>query len=320
MGILKQKHKVIAKHLSCAAVLKESLKRIAKQSNMTRQKEKHYIPIIGIHDFRKNQIAGRNEILFNELNGENIIDHAHKHDFFIINLFEEASGNHHIDSIDYPIGNKEIHILFPGQMHKWHINENSKGFQLMIEHEFLEQFAPFFRFTFTNYQNNPVIKLSDDAFAKIQYEFIAIKQELKSKNSLINLLQARSAVIAAIVSAEAEAAFDEFKVYQSNERLAKFNMLIDEYYKKQRSVSFYAEKLHISANYLNILCKRNLKVSATQLIHQRIITEAKRLLQTQQLSIKEITYDLGFTNNAYFSIFFKNQTGITPLEYRKANL
>lgn len=277
----------------------------------------HHIPTIGIQDFRKDQIAGRTEILFNELIGEKIIKSVHKHDFFIINLFEEATGTHTIDSVEYTISNKEVHILFPGQIHKWHIHENSKGYQLMIARSFLEQFAPFFRFSFTNYQNNPVIKLSDEAFTKIQQEFIAIQEELKSKNSLINLLQARAAVIAAIVSAEAEALFEEFKVYQSNERLAKFNMLIDEYYKTQRSVSFYAEKLHISANYLNILCKRHLKISASQLIHQRILTEAKRLLQDRKLSIKEITYDLGFTNNSYFTIFFKNQTGITPIEFRK---
>lgn len=284
---------------------------------MTRHKSKHFIPIIGLHDFRKDQIAGRSEILFNELTGEKIIEQPHKHDFFIINLFKQASGFHNIDSIDYMIGNKEIHILFPGQMHKWHINKGSSGYQLMIDHAFLEQFAPFFRFSFTNYQNNPVIKLSDDSFQKIKYEFDAIKNELQSENSLIHLLQARAAVIAAIVSAEAESTFTEFKVYQSHERLAKFNMLIDEFYKTERSVAFYAEKLHISPNYLNILCKKNLKVSATQLIHQRIATEAKRLLQNKKLNIKEITFELGFTDNSYFSIFFKNQTGITPSEFRK---
>lgn len=279
-------------------------------------KGKHFVPIIGLQDFRKDQIAGRHEILFNELIGERIIEQPHKHDFFIINLFEKASGFHNIDSVNYPIGDKEIHILFPGQMHKWHIHEGCTGYQLMIEHSFLEQFAPFFRFSFTNYQNNPVIKLSNESFEKIQYEFNAIKLELKSENSLIHLLQARAAVIAAIVSTEAESSFTEFKVYQSHERLAKFNELIDEFYKQERSVAFYAEKLHITPNYLNILCKKNLKVSATHLIHQRIATEAKRLLQNKKLNIKEITFELGFTDNSYFSIFFKNQTGMTPSEFR----
>ncbi len=274
------------------------------------------VPIISIQSFRKGQLAGRDELLFNELHGERHIDKPHKHDFFVIILFDKASGTHNIDSKDYPIDDKEIHILFPGQMHKWQINDGTIGYQLMTEHSFFEQFAPYFRFSFTNYQNHPVIKLSDEAFSKLMYEFNAIKEELKSENSLVHLINARAAVIAAIVSKEAEQIFTEFKVYQSNPRLAKFNMLIDEFYKEEKSVIFYAEKLHISANYLNILCKKHLKVSATQLIQQRIIIESKRLLKSGDLSIKEIAFDLGFTDHAYFSNFFKTQTNITPSEFR----
>lgn len=274
------------------------------------------VPIINIQSFRKGQLAGRDELLFNELYGERHIDKPHKHDFFVIILFDKASGMHNIDSKDYPIDDKEIHILFPGQMHKWQINDGTIGYQLMTERSFFEQFAPYFRFSFTNYQNHPVIKLSDEAFSKLMYEFNAIKEELKSENSLVHLINARAAVIAAIVSKEAEQVFTEFKVYQSNPRLAKFNMLIDEFYKEEKSVVFYAEKLHISANYLNILCKKHLKVSATQLIQQRIIIEAKRLLKSGDLSIKEIAFDLGFTDHAYFSNFFKAQTNITPSEFR----
>ena len=274
------------------------------------------IPIISIKSFRKGQLAGRDELLFNELHGERHIDKPHKHDFFVIILFDKASGTHNIDSKDYPIDDKEIHILFPGQMHKWQINDGTIGYQLMTERSFFEQFAPYFRFSFTNYQNHPVIKLSDEAFSKLMYEFNAIKEELKSENSLVHLINARAAVIAAIVSKEAEQIFTEFKVYQSNPRLAKFNMLIDEFYKEEKSVVFYAEKLHISANYLNILCKKHLKVSATQLIQQRIIIEAKRLLKSGDLSIKEIAFELGFTDHAYFSNFFKAQTDLTPSEFR----
>lgn len=273
-------------------------------------------PLFGLQKFRNEQIAGRHEILFNELKGEKIIDKPHAHDFFMINLFETSSGTHNIDAIDYPVGNKEVHILFPEQTHKWHLDSNTIGYQLMMKQDFLEQFAPYFRYSFTNYQNNPVIQLNKDAFEKLKYEFTAIKEELETEKSLLNLLQARAAVIAAIVSTQAELAFTEFKIYQTNDKLANFNMLIDAYYKKDKTVSFYAEQLNITANYLNILCKKHLKVKAIQLIHQRVLTEAKRLLQNKKLSIKEITYNLGFSDFSHFSRFFKNQAGVTPSEFR----
>ncbi|TDS64251.1 helix-turn-helix domain-containing protein [Myroides indicus] len=278
------------------------------------------IPVVSIQGYRQEQSAGREELLFNELHGKRHIDKPHKHDFFIIILFDRASGTHSIDSKDYTIGNREIHVLFPGQIHKWDINDGTIAYQLMIERAFFEQFAPFFRFSFTNYQNHPVIKLTNNAFAMLMYEFDAIKEELNNDDSLVHLINARAAVIAAIVSKQAEHTFTEFKVYQSNPRLAKFNMLIDEFYKEQKSVAFYAEQLHISANYLNILCKKNLKVSASGLIQQRVCTEAKRLLQIERLlSIKEIAFELGYADHAYFSNFFKTQTGVTPTEFREKN-
>lgn len=275
------------------------------------------IAVMGIQGFREGQLAGRDEILFNELHGARVIEEAHAHDFFTINLFDRAQGVHHIDSIAYPIGNHQVHVLFPGQLHKWDIKASTIAYQLMIERRFFEQFAPYFRFSFTNYQNHPVIQLSDHAFGLLHYEFDAIKSELERENSLVHLISARAAVIAAVVSREAENAFTAFKVYQSNTRLATFNTYIDEFFKSQKSVSFYAEKLHISANYLNILCKKHLKISATQLIQQRVLTEAKRLLQSTSLSVKEIAFELGFADHAYFSNFFKSQTGVSPSEFRE---
>ncbi|ETN96260.1 AraC family transcriptional regulator [Zhouia amylolytica AD3] len=280
-------------------------------------KKRDDAPLISIEGFRKGQIAGREEIIFNELHGARSIDKPHKHDFFIIILFDQGNGIHNIDSLDYPIGDHEIHVLFPGQMHKWEIQRETIAYQLMVEKSFFEHFSPYFRFSFTNYQNHPVIQLSEQAFKLLLYEFIAIKNELKQPQSLVQLISARAAVIAAIVSREAEYTFTEFKVYQTNPRLAKFNLLIDEFFKEHKFVAFYAEKLNVSANYLNILCKKHLKVSATTLIQQRVITEAKRLLQSTTLSIKEIAFTLGFTDHAYFSNFFKSQTGITPSGFRE---
>ncbi len=278
--------------------------------------DKNVIPTLDMHCFREEQFAGKKELLFNEILGEKIIEKAHKHDFFIIILFDHASGIHNIDSVDYSIGNREVHVLFPEQIHKWHIQEGSMGYQLMIDKTFLEQFAPAFRYSFTNYQNHPVIRLSNEAFEKLLYEFNAIRDELLLTQPVNQLISARAAVIAALVSKEAEFDIEEFKVYQTNPRLAKFNWLIDKFYKEQKSITFYAEQLNISANYLNILCKKNLKVSANKLIHQRITLESKRLLQTSERSIKEIAFDLGFSDHAYFSNFFKNQTGLNPSQFR----
>lgn len=278
--------------------------------------ENIFTPVIGIQEFRKGQTAGRKELLYNELHGEKHIDKPHKHDFFIIVLFDNASGIHHIDFKDYVIGNRQVHILFPDQVHKWNIELKTTGYQLMIDKVFFEKFSSYFRFSFTNYINHPVIPLSDNDFNLLKYEFDAIRHELQAEQSLQDIIIARAGVIAAIVSKAAEQLFANAKVYQLNSRLNAFNLLIDQFFKEEKLVTFYASKLNVSANYLNILCKKDLNISATGLIRQRVLLEAKRLLRVTDLSIKEIAFELGFVDHAYFSNFFKNQTGVTPTAFK----
>lgn len=279
-------------------------------------KENFQAPMMTLECFRRDQVAGKQEVVFNELNGPRKIADAHKHDFFIINLFGTAKGVHRIDGVDHRIGDRQVHVLFPEQVHTWDIPECTDGFQIMVEKSFFEKFAPFFRFSFTNYQKFPIIPLSDESYDELIYEFAAIKKELARQDSLISLVSARASVIAAIISREAELVFDDFSVYASIPKLAGFNYLIDIHYRDEKTVGFYAEKLHITSNYLNVLCKKGLNTSATKLIYQRIITEAKRLL-TFDLSVKEIAFDLGFADHAYFSNFFKKQTGFTPTEFKR---
>jgi YesN/AraC family two-component response regulator len=186
----------------------------------------------------------------------------------------------------------------------------------MIGRDFFESFSSSFRFSFIQYHDHPVIQLSVESYNLLHYEFNAIKNELDDKDCLPELISSRTAVIASIISKEASKIFSDLDIYQTEPRIAKFQELIDLFFKDEKLVSFYAAKLHISANYLNILCKKHLKISATQLIQQRIILEAKRLLKATSLSVKEISFDLGFVDHAYFSNFFKTQTALTPSHFR----
>lgn len=283
---------------------------------MARTEKNAHFPLLGLQEFSKDQLKDNDQLLFNELHGERHIEKPHWHDFFIIILFDQAKGIHNIDFKEHKICNRQIHLLFPGQVHKWHIEPDTKGYQLMIDRDFFQRFSPSFRFSFAEYQNHPVIQLEPDAFKLIHYEFNAIKEELLREDSLLELISSRTAVIASVISKEAGRLFACQELYSTDPRIIKFQQLIDVFFKKEKLVSFYASKFHISANYLNILCKKHLKVSATQLIQQRTILEAKRLLKATALSIKEIAFELGFVDHAYFSNVFKTQTGVTPSEFR----
>ena len=92
--------------------------------------------------------------------------------------------------------------------------------------------------------------------------------------------------------------------------------LVEEHFRKERLIAFYADKLAITPDRLNDHVKRATGVTAGHLIRQRVLTEAKRQLVFTGQPIHEVSYDLGFADPSHFARFFRKQTGTTPQEFR----
>ena len=92
--------------------------------------------------------------------------------------------------------------------------------------------------------------------------------------------------------------------------------LVEEHFRTQRLIGFYAGKLAITPDRLNDHVKRVSGVTAGHLIRQRVLTEAKRALVFTSQPIHEISDDLGFADPSHFARFFRKQTGTTPHEFR----
>ena len=95
-------------------------------------------------------------------------------------------------------------------------------------------------------------------------------------------------------------------------RVDELRRLVDEHFRKERLISFYAEKLAMTPDRLNDHVKRATGVTAGHLIRQRVLTEAKRQLVFTNQAIHEIAYDLAFSDPSHFARFFRKQTGMTP--------
>lgn len=104
---------------------------------------------------------------------------------------------------------------------------------------------------------------------------------------------------------------------RADARVERLRKLIDEHFRKERLVSFYAGKLAMTADRLNDHVKRATGVTAGHLIRQRVLTEAKRQLVFTGQAIHEIAYDLAFSDPSHFTRFFRKQTGTTPQTFRE---
>lgn len=98
--------------------------------------------------------------------------------------------------------------------------------------------------------------------------------------------------------------------------LKKYQVHIDVHFREWHEIGNYAGLMNLSAGHLSEMVKMQSGKPAIKHIHDRLVLEAKRLLFHTELSLKEIAFDLGFSDASYFSRFFKRETGQSPANYR----
>lgn len=137
-----------------------------------------------------------------------------------------------------------------------------------------------------------------------------LAKELALK-SLVRLLLIRIARLSFKRSASRTVNSEDLRLFR------RFTDMIEEHFEEQWHLPQYTTEMAISESRLNQTCQRIANTSPKKLIHDRVIQESKRLLIFSNLSSNEICYQLGFSDPAYFSRFFKKHTGMTAQQFRK---
>jgi AraC family transcriptional activator of pobA len=168
---------------------------------------------------------------------------------------------------------------------------------------------------------HPLVPLKDMSEAK---RLSGLCAELEEESSLARegyrlAMRALLALIAIEVVrlAASRARSGSVTLSRTDARVEQLRKLIDEHFRKERLISFYAEKLAMTADRLNDHVKRATGVTAGHLIRQRVLTEAKRQLVFTNQPIHEIAYNLAFSDPSHFTRFFRKQTGTTPQAFRE---
>ncbi|HMP93755.1 MAG TPA: helix-turn-helix domain-containing protein [Phnomibacter sp.] len=110
---------------------------------------------------------------------------------------------------------------------------------------------------------------------------------------------------------EAQQQDSRFTVYR------QYHVLVEQHYKQQHQVQFYAGLLHKSPKTLSNMFALYGKKTPLQVIQERIVTEAKRLFYYTDKSVKEIAEELGFEEPSHFSRFIKAQTALSPGQLKR---
>lgn len=100
--------------------------------------------------------------------------------------------------------------------------------------------------------------------------------------------------------------------------LQRYRTLLEQHFRAHEPVRFYATQLGVTADHLSRVCRANTGTGALELMHERVLLEARRLLAYSAATVAEIARDVGFDDPGYFSRFFVKLTGQSPSAYRTA--
>ena len=169
----------------------------------------------------------------------------------------------------------------------------------------------------------PILNTNDQQATNNLHLIDIFKEELEkddsTKGDMLKLLLKR--LIIKCVRLGKEQLFNEQEPPdEETDIIRKYQALVEKYFRSKQKVADYAELLFKSPKTLSNTFKKLHTATPLQIIQERIVLEAKRQLFYTDKSIKEITFELGFTEPAQFSRLFKNVVGISPSEFQKRQL
>jgi len=280
------------------------------------------VSILDIHQFYDHDSA--EDFYANTLEDHLLTRHKdialpHSHNFYLAILFTEGSGIHEVDFSAYDVTPGALFFLNPGQTHHWELSDDTKGFiffhtrafyELQYTHSTLGQF-PFYY----SMHNAPYINLNSADTNKMTFLFESVYSENHSLNTLKTQALANLLSLIYIQSTRIYLSQNPVAVATENPyygKFRKFETLIEQHFKYEKSPAAYASLMAITSKHLNRITQAVTNKTATDVIVDRVLLEAKKEMILQRASLSQIAESLGYNDYAYFSRLFKTKTGETP--------
>jgi len=252
-------------------------------------------------------------------------DPTHKLTYYDITLITEGQGAFHLNDCACKFQPDVILCSIPGDIRAWQINQTVNGYALIFEEEFLISFFNDAHFlnnlSYLHPQRNTFCLHVDTTLAtRLHQLFQQIKTEIdipiaKDHHMLRALLY--EVLIWLNRAFNQSGNIPSAKNRASNRHIHAFTQFVNMDCCSQRNTQYYADKLCITANYLNEVVQNAYGISAKLYIQNKVMQEAKKLLIYTTFSISEIADKLNYSTPSYFVRSFHRHTGLTPTQFRE---
>ncbi len=254
------------------------------------------------------------------------IQKPHRHDFYILLFITHGTGTHIIDFKPFPVQPNTVFFLTPGQVHSWQLSSDTDGFIIFFNPSFYLLDFPhhkLYNFPFFHSQlHKAFLMISAADWANLGLLVEKMQQELLQQQPYSDaIIRNYLDILLLQLTRHYHNQYKGFQLATSVQtQLELLEDLIEKHYKEHLPVSFYADQLHVTSKQLNEISKKATGHTSTELIQNRIILEAQRLLVHSDFTVTQIAAELGYFDNAYFFRFFKKHVGQTPEQFRSSQL
>lgn len=248
----------------------------------------------------------------------------HRTNFYHVFLFENCQPTHYVDFEKIKIQPYTLLFIDKDRVHQFDQLLNYEGRILIFTEDFFSD-TKFLRSSilFNDLSNQATIKLNQQSLKRFISICDNITEELSMPNDDTKQIVLKNHLHNFLLLAEREKlqqGFEEVKKGVDLDYTLLFRDLLETNFTKLKAVNDYSSQLFISEKRLGQATSKVLGKNPKEIINERILLEAKRLLVYSHLSIKEIGQELGFEDPAYFVRYFKKNTETTPVEFRERYL
>ena len=263
-------------------------------------------------------------VMVNNFNDMSLFSHPVRLKATTVLVCVKGTINCSINLRNFIITENQMLVNFPGDI--IHINsaKDMAGYAIILSEDFLQQIQLDFRFRAQSYlslrDNGPIsIPVNELTDLKPYYSLMKKNMEEGNLEVIKGLAVALAHTIVAIMKRfQKPATHDTDKNETRFQQIFdRFMMLLNAWHTKERSLSFYADKMHLTPKYVSAVVKTYSGKSALSWINEYVVLEAKMMLRYSDMTVQEIAYSLNFPTQSAFGKYFRQQLGVSPKQYRQ---
>lgn len=245
--------------------------------------------------------------------------------FILVALCTEGNAQFTIDTQRYDVKKNDIIVISDRHViDDYTASDNTNGLAMMMSVNFFYEVINDVRdvsLLFLFSRNHPVVSLNEDEVQTFKEYFFFLKKKVADTTNHFKRDLVRTMVLAMFYDLSnviyRVQQVENKRQTRADDIFTRFIKLVEDNYKKERRVSWYAEQLTITPKYLSETVKSVSKHTPNEWIDKYVTLEARVLLKTSTLSIKEISDELNFPNQSFLGKFFKEHVGMSPSAYRR---